>query len=88
MISRATKALLNALSFVYLCWLGVVIYQSAAGGRIWGAVERVLERPAGTFAVLALAGMVPLVAVGWVIWRLFLRGRPAEDYPAASVVKK
>jgi hypothetical protein len=85
MISRATRALINALSFVMLCWIGLVIYQSIAGGRIWDAVDGVLERPAGTFSVLAFAGMLPLAGIGWVIWRLFLRGRPAEDFPAASL---
>ena len=70
-----TRPLINALSFAALCWIVLVMYQSITGGRIWSAVYSVVEHRAATFAVLALAVIIPLAGFGWLIARLLLRAK-------------
>ena len=91
MFSKATRALINAASFIGLCWIVLTIYQSFTNAGLWRIVREALSgdysrpSPAGVFAICMLAGFLPIAALSWAIWRLFLRGRPAEDFPAATL---
>jgi hypothetical protein len=80
MPNRATRLLVNTLSIVGIIWIGYVIYGSFTRSGVWRAVLRATSSeysysPAGTFALCTLMGLVPLIALGWAIWRVFLRGR-------------
>ncbi len=81
MFGRGIRILLNALSIIGIAWIGYVVYGSFTSTGIWRVVEHATTSdtgrtsPAGTFAICALAGVVPLIALGWVVWRLFLRDR-------------
>ena len=80
MISRATRLLINALSIIGLGWIGYIIYGSIVDRGVWRWVLRATSSdysysPAGTFAICMLMGIIPLILLGWGIWRLFLRAR-------------
>ncbi len=84
-MSSATRWLVNASSVVALLWIAFVIYAFFTDHTSWSTVYAVLERPAGTFCALVLAGLVPIGAVTWAIWRIALRGRPEADTAHARV---
>jgi hypothetical protein len=93
-VSSATRKLINAAGVVTACWIAYVIYGSFSDTGIWRAVDRFFAtdyhdaNPAGVFSACALAGIVPLGAVTWLIWRLALRGRSDEDFPDARARKR
>lgn len=68
-----------------------MIYASFTNTGLWRIVRDVMSSgyarpgPAGVFSICVLAGLFPIAALGWAIWRLFLRGRPAEDFPSATL---
>jgi succinate dehydrogenase hydrophobic anchor subunit len=91
MISNATRALLNFAGFVVVCWVGYVVYGFFTGNGLWRIVEDALSSdyrrasPAAVFAACALIGIVAVFALAWLVWRLFLRGRPDDSFPSAKL---
>jgi hypothetical protein len=90
MISRATRTLVNLAAVIGGCWLVVVFYEAFRGSGLWHVVDRWLaddtvDSTAGVFAVCMFAGWIPIMAVAWLVWRVFLRGRVDEDFPVARV---
>jgi len=91
MISSATRWLINAASFVALCWMAYVFYGCFSSSGLWKIVEDLWSTdyhragPAGVFATCAFIGFIPISAIAWLVWRVALRGRQAEDFPRASL---
>ncbi len=79
------RRLINLASVVALAWIGYVVWAAFAERGLFHAVAQLEAstspsgsyHPVGVLAACLLAGLLPLIFLTWLLWRLFLRRRPA-----------
>ncbi len=92
MISRPTRRLLDVGAIVAVAWMWIAIYESFTRTGLWPIIHEALgcvTTLTGQAAVLAtcvLCGWLAVAAACWSIWRVFLHGRAAADFPTARLV--